>query len=332
MCNLNTENELLHMLEQIMQYLIQNDNEYILHKRFPEIENNLVSFYYDQMKSNTPKKDILDFNKSSMFSRCDPIEIIITYTNNANNSMTNSHANRIKLMSLNDKENKLRTSIDNLKIEDNKGKQLLKVSKFTGLQHASDFDYGSLRNYGSSLLTRDEWKKQGRSGTYYGFETEDDYKYLKKELFESEYPSIKNAILHTWSNQLYVQNDDNSHRLAALYRQDTNQNNNTMIKLQLEENKLNIDNAKIIFDNFIGIITTDSTYFFLTDLLTDISKKYVNTKILLEEDLQVNGRLYILWIEKPQNELVSNIVKFINRIPSDRCYMVNNTLGKYLQY
>lgn len=296
------------MLKRLKQYFIQKDNDYIFYKRFHDIIDELFYFDYEQMKFTGSNTDVLDFSKSSMFWWNDPIEII-----------TNTREKNCKLLS--DEERVLLVNTGNLIKRVDKGVCPLEISKFSGLSNANASDYGTLENYGNSLIPRSEWNKN--QIYYYGFENDEDYKYLKGELLNSS--SVNAAIYHTWTKRLYFHNGNKSHRLAALYRQDTRQRKNTTIELKLSEDSLNINSGKLLFENFIGIITTGKTYSFLVDRL-----KFINVQILLEELFPEKDRLYILWIRKTQKEILSDIVKFINLLSTDRCYIITNALKKYI--
>jgi len=299
------------MLNRNKHHLISNDDKYIFHNKFNDIIHSIKHFNYVKMKYTGSDEDILDFGKPSMFWSNDPVEIIIR------------HTKKRDCKPLNDKENILLVSIENLKKEKIEEKQYLEISNFSGLSAANDYDYGTIEKYGNSLIPRKEWDESQRH--YYGFETDDDYKHLIDELFYSG--SINAAILHTWTKRLYFVNSSKSHRLAALYRQDISQNRNTKISFKIYKRELNIEFGKMIFENYTGIITTGSTYSFLAEKL-----KSIDIKILLEVIHPENDRLYILWVEKSQNELLSDLIEFISSLPSDRCYIISNILEKYLYH
>jgi hypothetical protein len=282
------------MLDRLKQYISQNDKDYIFYKNFYDIFIELIYFDYPKMLFTGSDNDILDLNKASMFCRNDPIEIIVRYTRTSN------------MKPLSHVENMLLDNAKNLIEKEIIEKQSLNISLFSGLSHARDSDWGTLENYGKSLSSYEE----------------NIYK-LIDELFNSG--KIKTAIHHTWSDRYYYCNNNFSHRLAALYIQDTVQNKKTRIDLELDERKLNIDCGKFLYDNYIGIITTGKTYLFLSEQL-----KKSNAKILLEYFQPIDKDLCILWIEKSQDKIVSNIVKFISCLPSDRCYIISNILKNYL--
>jgi hypothetical protein len=232
-----------------------------------------------------------------MFWWNDPIEIIKRYT---------KRKNRIPFKNM---EELLLKSVENLFTEEDIGMQTLELSKFSGLSNARDLDWGSLENYGNNL--------------YLHFETNEDFDRLESEIFNSS--SIKAAVYHAWTDRLYFCNSDKSHRLAALYRHNLEKNRDIRISINLCKKELNFNNVKILFNNFIGIITTDKTYSLLIEIF-----KSINITILLEEYSPEDGRLYILWIEKSQNKLLASIIKFISQLPSNQCYIITNVLEKYI--
>lgn len=240
-----------------------------------------------------------------MFWWNDPIDII------------KSHTKKNYCKPLNDEEKVLLVNAGNLIQRVDKGVCPLEISKFSGLPNANASDYGTLENYGNNLIPRSEWNENQKY--FYGFGNDEDYKYLKGELLNSS--SVNAAIYHTWTDRLYFHNGNKSHRLAALYRQDARQKKNTTIELKLSEDSLNINSGKLLFENFTGIITTSKTYSLLVDRL-----KFINVQILLEELFPEKDRLYILWIRKTQNEILSDIVSFINLLPTDRCYIITNAI------
>jgi hypothetical protein len=306
------------IFSKLMQIIIQNrikkDEGYLYLNNYYNVFNNLINFDFKKMTYTGSEEDILDFSKESMFWTNDPIEILIKYTN------------KNGINSLNDKEKlyhekRLSQNVGNLIEEMPTHIQRLEIKNFSGLTSARDLDYGTIKNYGNNLLPRSEWKKDYKS--FYGFETDDDYEYLKHELFDAGI--INSAVLHKWSGRLYFLNKNGSHRLAALYRQDVNQNRNTAVELELYEKKLNIDSAKIIFQNYIGIITTHNTYKLLVEQL-----KQNNIEVFLENDDYKSNLLAILWVERSKNKLLYDIVNFIKHISLDRCYIISNVLERYI--
>jgi hypothetical protein len=298
------------MFKRIKQHIINNDSRYLYYKKFNVVFNKFLSFEYKKMIFTGSEEDVLDFSNQSMFYRNDPIEIIM------------AHTKRKNCKPLSTKEEELAKNINDLIKEDTKENQSLEISLFSGLSNANAHDYGSLKNYGNNLIPRCEWGKGQKS--YYGFESDEDYKRLMNDLFESENP-IKIAYHHKWTNRYYFHCLNKSHRLAALYRQDINQNRKTKVNLTLYNKELNIESGKKILDNFIGIITTDTTYSFLVEQLKNC---YIN--VLFEEIAPKPRSIYILWIEKSKDELLSKIIKFINLLPLDRCYIISDVLKKYI--
>ena len=294
----------------LRQYLVKNDNGNNFYKKNNDVLDELKNFEYEKMTFTNSKESILDFSKSSMFLNNDPFEVMVKYTKRPN------------FKPITNEEKKLLQSIDTLITTENKGVQSLKVAMFSGLSNTRyDVDYETLEKYGNTLIPRVKWNKNQKN--YYGFETDDDYLYLTSEIRNSKL--IKTAVHHKWTDRYYFINDDLSHRLAALYRQDKNQNRNTILDLKLCEKELNIECVKVIFENYFGIITTGKTYSFLKNKLESI-----NIKILLEYNSIENDKLYILWIEKKQDELLSSVVNYISLLPSDKCYLVNSVLEKYI--
>ena len=298
------------MFNRIKQYLINNDNNYLYYKKFHDILNEFMYFDYKKMTLSNSDDDVLDFSKSSMFYNNDSIEIMVTHTKRKN------------CKPLSDNEKLLAMNINNLIKQDIIENKSLKISLFSGLTNAKALDYGTLKNYGNSLIPRGEWNKSQKN--YYGFESDEDYKRLMIDLFGSK-NLIKIAYHHKWTDRYYFSCKDGSHRLAALYRQDTNQDRKTNINMTLYDKILNNESGKNIIDNFIGIITTGTTYSFLVKQL-----KILYIEVLFEENNPKSDDFYILWIEKPKDKLLSNIVKFISQLPSDKCYIISDDLKKYI--
>ena len=285
------------MLKRFKQKIIQNDKNYSLHKIVFDIENKLQNFNYNRMKFTGSEKDILDFSKPSMFYWNDPVECIVHYTNRRNYNLKN------------DKEKMLLINIEKLIEEICTGIQSLKISVFSGLSAARDSDWGTLENYGNN--------------SHIKIKTEADYENCMNETKSK----ILGVIHHRWTNRYYLRIEDGSHRLAAINRYAIMHNKDTEIKIKVNERKLNINSAKIIFENFVGIITTGKTYSFLTAILEEN-----NIKILFKEDKFIYGKdsLYILWVEKSQDKLLSSIIKFISHLPYDKCYTISSILEKYI--
>jgi len=296
------------MLEQISKYFIKNNANYIFYENYHYIMNKLLSFEYQKMKFEDSNNCILNLNDQSMYWWNDHIECIVKYTKRKS---CKPLTNKEKLLLENTSNIVEMTHINNITLD---------MLNFSGLSNASDQDWGTLKKYGESLIPRNEWNENQKN--FYGFESDADYIYLIKELFESKY--IKAARHHTWTGRYYFYNSNKSHRLAALYRQDSRQKRNTKINIALDECKLNSDCARIIYNNFFGIITTGKTYSFLMELL-----KHINITIILEEQNLCNDNIYILWIDKVMDELLLIIIKFIEILPSDECYLITNILKKY---
>ncbi len=301
------------MINRLRQYFIRNDENCKFYKKQYEIFDELMNFNYSKMLFTGSSDDILDLNKTSMFLWNDPIEIIVRHTRILNcKPLSNA-----EIMLLKNTKNLIKTT--------NMGKRFLKIAEFSGITHANDLDWGTLDNYGKSLIPRSEWRQ---GGIYYGFETDEDYQYLVNEISAH----ITNAIHHKWTNRLYFENSNKSHRLAALYRQTINQNRNTVLKLELTEKNINIDCVKTILDNFWGIITTEKTYTFFVEIF-----KSINIKVLLlnEKYPSEQDSVCVLWIEKTQNKLLARIINFISHLlishlPSDQCYVVNSFLESFM--
>jgi hypothetical protein len=286
------------MFKRIWQYFINNDNEYIFYKRFYSVFYELLNFKYKQMiyageGTTLPNEKgyILDFSKSSMFCYNDPIEIIVLRTKR----------NIFKPMNCIEKQ--LLTSIENLIIKTEVEERNIKYSQFSGLVNARDYDWETLENYGNN--------------SHIQINTEVEYEHY----IDETKPLIKGAIHHTWTDRYYFCINDGSHRLAAINRYAIKHNKKTEIRVKVDERKLNVEHGKIINENFIGIITTDETYSFLVNLL-----KNNNISILLEKPTSKKNGNSILWLKKSQDNLLTEIVNFINLLHYDRCYIISNIL------
>jgi hypothetical protein len=264
--------------------------------------------FYEGTKAGFEER-IINFSIPSMFFYNDPIMIIVRRS-----------IGRGVFATRDETEKKLLENINNLIEEVEKTGQEMDISQFSGLTNARDKDWGTLKNYGESLIPRSEWR---HGGTYYGFETEDDYQFLVKEIIEY----ITHAIHHTWANRFYLIIRDRSHRLAALYRQSINQNRSTKLNLNIYERKLNIDCVRVLFNDFFGILTTGNTYYFLAGILNS-----ANIKIFFERTPHEDEGICVLWIEKTDNELLSNIIDFIKHLPHDRCFLINCFFEKFITF
>lgn len=291
------------MIKWIKRCLINNDNEYINNQKFHTIFNKLLDFEYKQMTYAgegiilpNEKGYILNFDKSSMFCYNDPIELIVM-----------DIRRRKCIKSLNIVEKQLFESIENLIIKTDIGEKRIKYSQFSGVVNARDYDWETLKNYGHN--------------SHIQINTEIEYEKYINEIKTL----VKRAIYHTWTNRYYFCNNDGSHRLAAINNYAINHKKDTEILVNVDERKINKEYGKIIIENFIGIITTGETYGFLVNLLKD---NKINS--LLEISNPEKTRNYILWLENTQDKLLIEIIKFINLLHFDRCYIISNDLKKYI--
>jgi len=297
------------MLKLIKQYFVDHDNDYIVYKKYYELFNELINFEYELMTFTGSKEDILDFSKSSMFLNNDPIEIIC------------KHTIRTNCKPLSDEEVLLSENISNLIILENVVKQSLRISKFSGLLNAKAQDRETLEKYGLEEYFHGKYGKHNKK--YNDCTIEEYCEYLKNDIINSN--KVKSAVYHVWSNRYYFINYDCSHRLAVLNHLDIIYNQNILLDLELEERTLDKKCAKIIFENFVGIITVGKTYSLLSNLL-----KQNKVNVLLENITPMDDRLYILWIEKSNDKILSDIIKFTELLPSNMCYEISKELKKHI--
>jgi len=279
--------------ESIKQFLIKKGC--FLNRRLNDSLNKFKSFKYSTMISHGLE---IDFGKLSMFSYNDPLIIMFNYLKGT--------------ISLNRKykEKILYENLNNLVKYNKSEMRPLKLNIFSGLSAANCFkDWETLSEYGKSFtLIRN-------------IESKENFEKLKDEIFNS----VKRANYYMWTNRYYFINYDFSHRLAGLHNKDIIRNKNTIIDLDLTEWSLNIDCAKIIYENYFGIVTTSKTY---SVLVQQLKKNYI--EILFEETNLKEKDLYILWIEKSKNRFLSGIINFIETLPSNQCYIISIFLEKYI--
>ena len=289
----------------IKQGAIQNAKDKFDDNKLSDILNKLKYFDYDQMQFTGAEYDVLDFSKESMFVHCDAIEQIICCFNR-------SLLGRFKPLSKDEEE--LKSYLEKLKKQDTQEKKILDLANFSGVTNARTYSlYETFFDYGKDQVIN----KNNISLN------EDYFNKFMHDVFSSD--NSISAIYHTWSGRLYFCNKNFSHRLAILCYIDKSQNKNTKIELNVIVKLLDKDSTKFIFDNYIGIITTRKTYIFLSGEL-----KTLNIEILLEKSNLEHNDLYILWLEKSKIMKLDAIIKFIGQLPSDKCFIISNVLGKYL--
>jgi hypothetical protein len=280
---------------------IQSDTDHI-----DDYLDKLTCFDYNQMLFSGAKYEILDFGKPSMYAENDAIEKL-------EHCFKRSLLGRSKPFSI--EEENLVTYISKLKMPDIIEKKSLEVSSFSGITNAkSNIDYGTLKEYGASIVN-------DKNNNY--FESADYFNKLMDEVIYSG--SVNSAIYHTWTGRLYFDNKNYSHRLAQINYLAISQKINTKIEFNVSVKQLNIDCAKYIYDNYIGIITTKKTYVFLSEQI-----KALNIEILLEKPNLEGEILCILWFKKINITKLNAIVEFVSQLPSNKCFIISNVLMKYI--
>jgi hypothetical protein len=101
----------------------------------------------------------------------------------------------------------------------------------------------------------------------YGFETNEDFSYLCNEVIGKKAFAIE---FHTWSNRYYISNTDGSHRIAALYRQNHEQNRGVMLRLPLFERYLDKRLMTDLLSWFHILITTESAAIHIRGVLKEL--------------------------------------------------------------
>jgi hypothetical protein len=195
------------------------------------------------------------------------------------------------------------------------GMKHISLDTISGLAAASDENWPTLRDYSNSLIPRSRWPNE--QVRWYGFDTDDDFIYLSAEV-EKKVLSIQ---YHAWSNRYYLINTDGSHRIAALYKQNYEQNRGFVLSKEVTEHRLDVDLLSIILTKYYIIITSEFTAMKLAKILQNI-----DITCLFHDEFQYTYDDYrkVIAIEKANAATLKKIINYLKTINKDKLFIVND--------
>lgn len=244
----------------------------------------------------------LNLFQTSMFFSCDPIKLIQNFK-----SVDVRNPECIKV----------RYILDKLVTVSKMDNQIVELEKISGVASASDDNWRDLKEYSEFLLPRARWKLPSEK-SFYGFETEADFKALENALITGISPYILSVEYLSWSGRHYIFNCNGSHRCAAFYRQNYEQNRNYSFETILNIHSLNKELLKSFLNEYYCVITSYYTAnrikeFFpklkiLSDLIEDneiktiliIKKNNTDEEIFLFKILQNMDLRYIFVLNESE--------------------------------
>lgn len=276
------------------------NNELELYKENDKLFHAILTINYPRIEIDG-RHNTLNFYQTSMFSWCDPILILQRYRPIHPFMPECIQAKKV---------------IDSLLISKTIKNKTLQYEQISGIGNASDKNWKSLKEYSDSLIPRNRWNTS--QSEYYGFDTDKDFDYLSQIVMTGKNyvgPFINGIEYHSWTGRYYINNTDGSHRCAALFRQNYEQNRKLQITTILREYFLNED----LFDHFLTgyyfIITSEYAAQKLANLCKNLlfcSNTEANTAILTP-----------LIIKKTDSLFEKHILSFLRVFDPDKLIVID---------
>lgn len=213
---------------------------YFLNKGFYKNLNLFLSLSFPAIEIDG-RHNTLNLYQPSIFSWCEPVQIIKKFK-----PFLICYSECAKVVSI------LNKLVCISRVEN----QIIKFEQISGLANASDLNWRSLKEYSESLLPRNRWEKVHNNSSFYGFETDEDFFWLENQLILGSTPCILSINYYTWNERYYILNTDGSHRCAAFYRQNYEQNRKYKFNATLYVHTLNKELLNSFLEEYYCIITS----------------------------------------------------------------------------
>jgi hypothetical protein len=263
----------------------------------------LVNYHYRDIEFTGDGKKLC-LSQGSMLSSNDPYCLVQRLTGRARRWSHSSEERKI-----------LETLPDLIKTVEYPATEL-PMDSVSGIDAASDENWSSLKEYAQSLLPRRRWPDT--CSHWYGFETDEDFSYLCNEVIGKKAFAIE---FHTWSNRYYISNTDGSHRIAALYRQNHEQNRGVMLRLPLFERDLDKRLMTDLLSSFHILITTESAAIHIRGVLKELGLGCLFCGGVEDK----SNYIKVIWIKRIRSDFLELAIEFLSKLGKDKVYVVSSS-------
>lgn len=177
--------------------------------------------------------------------------------------------------------------LDNLFVEKEIGTKQLFFSDFCGVVNSRETEHLSFENF------KNQQYERSNSDSYYK-----DYDSLRYDVFNTDRSgnsnAIKDAKILKWSNSIFADNGDRSHRFASLCKWSEVEKRNDSEIFNVTEISINSEKQKEFMDNYFCFIISAET-------ASDIFKAYTNNSFM-------NWQMYCPFSKSGFGELICLII------------------------
>lgn len=177
--------------------------------------------------------------------------------------------------------------LDNLFLEKEIGKKELFFFDFCGVFNSRETEHLSFEKFKNQQYVRNN------SDSYYK-----DYDSLRYDVFNTDKSgnsnAINDAIILKWSNSIFADNRDRSHRFASLCKWNEVENRDDSEIFNVTEISINSEKQKEFLDNYFGFIIS-------ADTASDIFKAYTNNSFM-------NWQMYCPFYKAGFGEIICLII------------------------
>lgn len=156
--------------------------------------------------------------------------------------------------------------LDNMFVEKKTGTKKLFFSDFCGVVNSRETEHLSFENF------KNQQYERSNSDSYYK-----DYDSLRYDVFNTDRSgnskAIKDAKILKWSNSIFADNGDRSHRFASLCKWSEVEKRNDSEIFNVTEISINSEKQKEFMDNYFCFIISAET-------ASDIFKAYTNNSFM----------------------------------------------------
>lgn len=206
--------------------------------------------------------------------------------------------------------------LDNLFVEKEIGTKQLFFSDFCGVVNSRETEHLSFENF------KNQQYERSNSDSYYK-----DYDSLRYDVFNTDRSgnsnAIKDAKILKWSNSIFADNGDRSHRFASLCKWSEVEKRNDSEIFNVTEISINSEKQKEFMDNYFCFIISAET-------ASDIFKAYTNNSFM-------NWQMYCPFSKAGFGELICLIINKGNEnqtivdifMHANNCININKILQNF---
>ena len=258
------------LFDCIKYTLSQNKQNYQKEPKQIQIEEKLRKIHFTDISDSFPEKYFLiDF---------EPLYSFFRIIKGRNIALLSTYCSRDLYLS---------NLLDNLFLEKEIGKKELFFSDFCGVFNSRETEHLSFEKFKNQQYVRNN------SDSYYK-----DYDSLRYDVFNTDKSgnsnAINDAIILKWSNSIFADNRDRSHRFASLCKWNEVENRDDSEIFNVTEISINSEKQKEFLDNYFGFIIS-------ADTASDIFKAYTNNSFM-------NWQMYCPFYKAGFGEIICLII------------------------